>query len=168
MLTKSQKSQQIEEGKKLIKKSSFLIFIDFSGVLTEDVKKLRRALLVIEAKLKVFKKKLLRIALKESGVDFNPEQFDSQVGTIFSDKDISEVASPIYKFSKGIKSKDFKILGGYDLLIKNFIEAETVKQIGQLPSREIMLGRFVGMIVAPLKMFLYVLDQKSKQMVENK
>ena len=43
-----------------------------------------------------------------------------------------------------------------------------VKQIGQLPSREILLGRVVGMLVSPIRMFLYVLDQKSKQTVENK
>lgn len=168
MLTKKQKSEQIEEGKKLIQESKLLTFVDFSGVAMEDLKKLRRALLGVGAKMQVIKKKLLRIAFKESGHDFNPEQFDLQVGTIFSDKDISEIASPVYKFSKGIKNKDFKILGAYDLIAKNFLSGEEVKQIGQLPSREILIGRVVGMIAAPMKMFLYVLDQKSKQTVENK
>ncbi|MBI4993801.1 50S ribosomal protein L10 [Candidatus Wolfebacteria bacterium] len=168
MLTKAQKSQHIEESKKLIKDSKFLTFIDFSGTAVEDIKKLRLALREVGAKMKVFKKKLLRVALKDIGIDFNPEQFDLQLGTIFSDKDISEIAGPVYKFSKGLKDAQFKILGSYDLSAKNFLDAEAVKKIGQLPSREVLLGQLVGMLASPIRMFLYVLDQKSKQTVENK
>lgn len=168
MLTKKQKSQHIEESKKIIQDNKTLIFIDFTGTIVEDMKKLRRILLGIGGKMKIIKKKLLRVAFKESNLDFNPEQFDSQVATILAQKDISELAGPIYKFSKETKNKNFKILGGYNLIEKNFIEAEIVKQIGQLPSREVLLGRVVGMLASPIKMFLYVLDQKSKQTVENK
>ncbi|MBI5306365.1 50S ribosomal protein L10 [Candidatus Wolfebacteria bacterium] len=165
MLTKAQKLEKIEESKKLIKNSQSLVFIDFSGTAVEDIKKLRQVLRGIGAKMKVIKKKLLRVALKDSGIDFNPEQFDLQLGTIFSDKDISEIAGPVYKFSKGLKKVDFKILGSYNLLAKNFLDAENVKKIGQLPSREILLGKLVGMLAAPIRMFLYVLSEKSK-MVE--
>ncbi|KKQ23024.1 MAG: 50S ribosomal protein L10 [Candidatus Wolfebacteria bacterium GW2011_GWC1_37_10] len=166
MLTKQQKTQQIKESKELIKGSKMLIFVDFTGTTVDEIKKLRRALLAIGSKLKVVKKKLLRVALSEDKIDFNPEQFESQIGTIFSSADISEIAGPIYKFSKEAKNKEFKILGGYDLSAKNFIEGEIVKQIGQLPSREILLGQLVGMFAMPIKMFMNVLEQKSKQMVE--
>lgn len=163
MLTKQQKSQQIEESKKVLRESRILAFIDFSGTTVEDMKKLRRSLRSVGAKLKVFKKRLLRIALKDSGFDFNPKQFDSQVGTVFASKDISEIAGLIYKFSKEIKNKDFKILGGYDLAEKNFFDSATVQRIGKLPSREVLLGQLVGMLVAPMRMFLYVLSEKSKR-----
>ncbi|MEK9154760.1 MAG: 50S ribosomal protein L10 [Patescibacteria group bacterium] len=166
MLTKEQKKQQIEEGKKLLKNSKVLLFVDFSGTTVEDLKKLRIALLNFGAKMKVFKKRLLRIILNESGYDFTPEQFDLQAGAIFSPVEISEAAGPIYKFSKETKSKNFKILGAYDLLAKNFCDGDMVKKIGQLPSREVLLAQLAGMLSAPMKMFLYVLDQKSKQTVE--
>ena len=129
-------------------------------------KKLTKLLKSASDLLLVVKKRLLRIALKNKGIDFNPEQFDSQVGAVFADKDISEVAGPVYKFFKEVEKKGFKILGAYDLSVNNFFDAETVKKIGQLPSREILLAQLVGMLSAPMKMFLYVLDQKSKQTVE--
>ncbi|PJA41832.1 50S ribosomal protein L10 [Candidatus Wolfebacteria bacterium CG_4_9_14_3_um_filter_37_9] len=165
MLTKSQKLQQIEESKDMLKQSRILAFVDFSGTTVEDIKKLRRLLSSVGAKLKVFKKKLLRIALKDSGFDFDPEQFDLQVGTVSSQGDISEIAGLIYKFSKEIKNKKFKILGAYDLAEKNLFDAAMVTRIGQLPPREVLLGQLVGMLVAPMRMFLYVLNEKSK-MVE--
>ena len=165
MLTKSQKLQQMEESKDMLKQSRILAFVDFSGTTVEDIKKLRRLLSSVGAKLKVFKKKLLRIALKDSGFDFDPEQFDLQVGTVSSQGDISEIAGLIYKFSKEIKNKKFKILGAYDLAEKNLFDAAMVTRIGQLPPREVLLGQLVGMLVAPMRMFLYVLNEKSK-MVE--
>ena len=65
------------------------------------------------------KKKLLRIALKETGVDFDPERFEAQMGTIFSPLELNDAASPLAKFAK--ENKKFKILGAYDLEKKNFL-----------------------------------------------
>jgi ribosomal protein L10 len=64
-----------------------------------------------------------------------------------------------------LEKKGFKILGAYDLSDKNFIDAETVIKIGKLPTREILLGQLVGVLSAPIRMFMYVLNEKSK-MVE--
>ncbi|MBI2514922.1 50S ribosomal protein L10 [Candidatus Wolfebacteria bacterium] len=160
MLTKLQKSKQIEIGKKLIEESRSLIFVDFGGVSVKNLESLRRKLKEIGAQLKVIKKRLLRIAFEKRNLDFNPEQFELQVGTIFSPKEVYEVAGSISK--SGVK-----ILGGYDLELKSFFDAEKVKFFGNLPSREILLGQLVGMIAAPIKMLMYVLKEKSK-MVDTK
>ncbi|HDH31228.1 MAG TPA: 50S ribosomal protein L10 [Candidatus Wolfebacteria bacterium] len=158
MLTKKQKTEQIEEGQNLFKKSHSLVFIDFSGISVENINALRKVLREVGAKLKVVKKRLMRIIFEKHGIDFNPEQFESQLGTIFADKNISEIAGPVYK-------SKIKILGGYDLLAKDFMDAEKVEFIGKLPSKEVLLGQLVGMFAAPIKMFMRVLSEKSK-MVE--
>lgn len=167
MKTKEQKNKIVEETKKLLDNSQNLFFVDFTGTGVEEMKNLRRTLKTLGAKMKVVKKKLLRIALEKNKADFNPERFDEQLATIFSGTDIPLIASPIYKFFKINENKGFKILGVYDLVDKKFFDDEFIKKIGQLPSREILLAQLVGMLSAPMKMFLYVLDQKSK-MVENK
>ncbi|MEK7658027.1 MAG: 50S ribosomal protein L10 [Patescibacteria group bacterium] len=164
MLTKDQKKKQIEEGKEALRNSRFLVFADFTKTGVEDLKKLRRNLKNVGAAIKVFKKKLLRIAFSESGFDFNPERFESQAAMIFSAQDISEIAGSVYKFSKSLKKDNgFGILGAYDLSSKLFIDAETVKKIGQLPPREILLAQLVGMFSAPLKMFMSVLQERGKK-----
>ncbi len=166
MKTKKQKQTAIEEGKKLLEGNRNMVFVDFTGASVEDLKSLRKTLKEIGAKLKVVKKKLMRILFEKEGIDFNPEQFESQMATIFADKDITEIAGPVYKFAKDKEKKGFKILGAYDLPAKSFIDGETVTKIGKLPSREILLGQLVGMLASPIRMFLYVLNEKSKQMVE--
>jgi len=176
MKTKQQKSKDIQEGEKLFKQSKGLIFIDFTGASVEDLKTLRKVMREIGAKLKVIKKRLLRIIFEQQKIDFNPEQFEAQMGVIFTDKDASDLAAPVYKFFQELSKKGFsakggsaaggKILGAYDLSAKNFIAGETMIKIGQLPSREILLGQLVGVLSAPLRMLAYVLNEKSKQTVD--
>jgi len=163
MLSRKQKGERLKQGEELLENNKSLIFVDITGIGVEDMKFLRRALKVVEAKMKVIKKKLLRIAFEKKKIDFNPEQFDSQLGVVFSEKEISDVAGPVYKFFKSVEKKGFKILGAYNLSEKNFFDAETTVKIGQLPSREVLLGQFVGMLAMPIKMFLYVLSEKSKR-----
>lgn len=163
MLTKEQKSKYIEEGKKLLQENKTVVFADFTGLTVGETTQLRRILKDLGGKMKVIKKKLMRIAFERKGIDFNPEQFESQAAMIFSPADISELAGPVYKFGKDKEKRGFKLLGAYDLSVKNFFDAETVKRIGQLPSREILLGQLVGMLAAPIKMFMYVLNEKSKK-----
>ncbi len=166
MKTKQQKSKQIEEGGKLLKQSKGLIFIDFTGASVGDLTKLRKTMKETDTKLQVVKKKLMRIIFEKENIDFNPEKFESQMGVIFSNEDIETLAAPVYKFAKEVEKRGFKILGAYDLSARNFIEAEMVLKIGKLPSREILLGQLVGVLSAPLKMLMYVLNEKSKQTVE--
>ena len=167
MKTKIQKQESLKEAQKLIDDNSNLVFVDFTGTSVEDIRSLRRVMKEMGAKMRVIKKKILRVALEKKSIDFNPEQFESQLATIFSDKDLSEIAPPVFKFFKEQEKKGFKILGAYNLKEKAFVDEAMTKMIGQLPPREVLLGQFVGMLAAPIRMFLYVLDQKSK-MVESK
>jgi large subunit ribosomal protein L10 len=165
MLTKQQKKQQIEEGENIIKNSKFLIFVDFSKTSVEDLKKLRRTLRDAGAKLKVIKKNLLNIAFKNKNINIDFSNFKLQLGTIFSEKNIAEIAAPVYKFSQETKSKEFQILGGYDLAANNFLDAGFVKMIGQLPPREVLLSQLVGVLQSPISRFLYVLQERGKKVV---
>jgi len=163
MLTREQKVQQVDMAGKLLTESRNLIFIDFTGTGVESLRKLKKVLKEVGARLKVIKKKLLRVAFQKNKFDFNPEQFDSQVGTIFSDKDISEIAGPVYRFSKGAEEKGFKILGAYNLPERKFFGAAIIKEIGQLPAREVLLRQLVGILLAPIKMLMRVLQEQSKK-----
>jgi len=157
MLTKEQKKKVIENETADLKKSRSVVFIDFSGVKTGDLNAFRRTIRLSGGELKVIKKRLLRVAFTEAGLDFTPEIFESQVGTIFSGDEIFAIAQPAYKFASA------KILGGYDIEGKRFVPAEEVIMLGQLPSREILLGQLVGMLSAPIRSFMFVLKERASK-----
>ncbi len=163
--TKQQKIQAVEEGYNDLKNSETVIIADFTGVSVNDLNTFRKSLKEIGAGFRVIKKRLLNIIFKKEELPFEIEKFEGQTGVIFSPKDLIETAGVSYGFSR-IKDS-FKILGGFEVKTKKFIEGAEVKAIGQLPSREILLGQLVGMIASPIRFFLYVLSEKSK-MVEQK
>ena len=115
---------------------------------------------------RVVKKRLLKFVFEKEGIVFDPHAFEGQIGIVFSPKDIPETSSIVYTFAKQ-EPNSFKILGSFNIKEKIFITGADVIRSGKLPSREILLAQLIGMLSAPIKMLLYVLDQKSK-MVESK
>lgn len=107
--------------------------------------------------MQVIKKKLLSIIFERTGLNFNPEDFETQVATVFSPMAIYDIA-PFFA-----KSETIKILGGFDLVNKQFIPAETVIAFSKLPSREVLLGQLVATMVSPIRAFLYILSERSKK-----
>jgi large subunit ribosomal protein L10 len=166
MKTKLQKSKELEQGKQLLAESKNVVFADFSGVSIELLKRLKKELKKSDAAFRVIKKRLLRIAFKEKGIDFDPAAYEAQVGSMFIPKELSDgAAASIYKFSRELakEKKDFKILGAYDLAAKKALTAEEFIMIAKLPSREVLLGQLLGMLTVPLRQFMFVVDQLSKK-----
>lgn len=166
MLTKSQKSNLIDQSSKNLQASKAAVFAEFNGVLTEDFKRLRRELKKVGADLKIVKKRLLNIALQKSGIAFEPASAKTQLGTIFSKEELTNLAGLVYKFSKDIiKSKkgQFTVLGAYDAGEKRLVDANEFKAIATLPPREVLLAQIAMMLTMPLKQMMNILEQKSKQ-----
>lgn len=161
MITKQKKIQLIEEGSKELDNAKVLLFADFAGSKVEELKELRRALKAAGAKFQVLKKRLLKIALQNKGIDFDPLKFEGQVGTIFSSGEISEIVQPAYKFSKD--HPNFKLVGGLNIETKEEMPFETIRMIGSLPAREILLAQLMGALTAPLRGLMYILQERSKQ-----
>ena len=171
MKSKAQKQEELNAARILLEKSKALVFTDFTRVSAEDIRKFRRDLVKANAHFLVIKKRLLGILMKEKGMDANLSQFKTSVGTIFAEGDIEKIAGPAFTFFSKLEvpeggAKDMwtkHVLGGYDLVKNEPIEGMQVVYIGKLPPREVVLGQLLGILVAPIRAFLYVLDQKSKQ-----
>jgi large subunit ribosomal protein L10 len=170
MKTKVQKKEELAEAKKLLEKSSALIFADFTKVAAEDLRRFRRELTQSGAKFLVIKKRLLGLLLKEKGIETDLKQFKTSIGTVFAEG-LEGGAAAAFKFFKGLEVPEGQpkdvwtkhLVGGYDVLAKTPVEAAQVLFIGNLPPREVLLAQLLGMLAAPIRSFLYVLDQKSKQ-----
>ena len=91
----------------------------------------------------------------------DPTSMDGQVAAVFAKGDISDIAGPLYEFSKDHET--FEILGGVDIEKKSELPREFIIQIGNLPPREVLLASVVGSMAAPLRGLMYVLSEKAKK-----
>jgi large subunit ribosomal protein L10 len=167
MKTKLQKQEQIKKGETLAEKSAGVILLDFAKVNTADLRNLRRDLTKDGSKLFIMKKRLLGIMLTKKGAEFKGADFKTSVGAVFA-ANLEAASSAVYKFFKGLekekKIEGKKILGAYDFARSNaFMPQAEIEFMGSLPPREVLLGQLLGMIAAPIRSLLYVLDQKAKQ-----
>ncbi len=163
MKTKAQKQEAVKLATELTQKSQSLAFVDFSALSAEDLRMLRRAVAAAGGKMAVIKKRLLNVMFKQQGIDMDMKSTKVSVGTVFAPAGIDSVAGPLFRFFKEKGGQTEKLLGGYDLVAKAPISKEMVAAIGQLPPREVLLGQLFGTIAGPIRSFLYLLDQKSKQ-----
>lgn len=168
MKTKIQKTEELKRAEELLGKSKFLAFAEFSGVSAEDVRKLRRSAKEAGASILMLKKRLLAIALKNKGVDFDTKGLKTSIGTVFAD-DVEKSTGAVYKFFANLgETKDEKaanikkILGGYDLATMSPLDASRVIAIGQLPPRDVLMAQLMGMFVAPLRTFMYMVNEIAK------
>lgn len=165
MLTKAQKKDHIAKSSDLVKGSRALVFADFTGAPTREVNRLKNELKKAGATYKVFKKRLLKIALKESGIETDALSAKAQVATVFAKEDLTSVAGPIAKFAKELAKLKivYKVLGAYDREGNRAIPVSEFDVIAKLPSREVLLGQVVGTMAGPLRKFMVALQEIAKK-----
>ena len=166
MKTKAQKQVELDKARELLLKSEAVLLVDFSKVKTADLRNLRKELKGAANPFLVIKKRLLGLLLKEKGMELQGGDFKVPTGAVFASS-LEAAAGSVYRFFAGLekekKIEGVKILGGFDIKTKEFVPAERIVFIGGLPPREALLGQLLYMLAAPIRSFLYVLDQKSKQ-----
>jgi large subunit ribosomal protein L10 len=165
MLTKTQKKEHVAKSTTSLKNSKSVVFADFSGVPTKDINQLKSELRKAGASLKVVKKRLLNIALKEAGIAFDPLQFKAPVAAVFAPAELTSVAGPIYKFSRDLAKRkiEFKVVGAFDRDSNAVLSTQEFTIIAKLPSREVLLAQVVGAMSGPLRAFMYIVSELSKR-----
>jgi len=160
-LNKVQKKKIINDLKEIIDKQKIFFFVDLKGLKVKDLSNLKKRLKKVDSQLKVSKKTLLKIGLKEKGIDLDIKKLEGEIASIFGFKDEILPAKITYQFS--LENKNIKILGGY--FSGKVMGAEEIITLAQLPTKEELLGRLVGSILAPVSNFVYILNYNIKGLV---
>jgi len=153
-ITKQHKKQIIDDFEEKIKRSKSIVFTNFFGVGANDINNLRNKFKEQDSEYLVAKKTLMEKAFINAGIDgVNPRSFKGEVAAIFGYADEVSPAKIVYDFAK--KHEQMEFVGG--VLEKQFINADKVKALAQLPTREVLYAQIVGSIKAPITGFVNVL-----------
>jgi large subunit ribosomal protein L10 len=161
MLTRSQKEEVVKDLTEKIKASKSIVFADYSGVKTNDINELKSRLKKEGTNLRVIKKKLVDLSLKNAKIEVDIKSLPGQLAITISDNDEVAPARVLSKFAK--ENENLKILGGV-LGIKG-MNAKEVDDLAKLPSKEEMLAKLVGTLNAPLTGLVNVLSGNTRGLV---
>ena len=161
-LNKAQKKKIIDDLKEKVEKQKILFFVDLKGLKVKDLSNLKKRLKKVDSQLKVSKKTLLDLALKEKKIGLDVKKLEGEVAVIFGFKDEILPAKTAYQFS--LENKNLKIIGGY--FAGKFVETEEMIAFSQLPTKNELLARLVGSVSAPISNFVQVLNANIKGLLQ--
>ncbi len=156
-ITKEKKKEVVEELCGYIAKQDGLFFLNFKGIKGNDSREIRKNLKEVGAKMIIARKTLVKIAFEKEGIDFDPLTLDGEASFVFSFEDGVTTAKVLEKFRKEEK---ISILGG--IYEGKTLSAQEVEMLAKLPTREELLSKLVGTMVAPISGFLQVLQGNTK------
>lgn len=163
MAISRQKKEEIIQGlEEKFSRYTSAVFVDYSGLSVGDIHNIRKGLREEGVDMKVAKKTLLDLAMKKLKIDVDVSSLSGQIGVIFGYKDEVAPARLIGKFSKEFEA--LNIIGG--IMDGAFVVSDKIMELAAIPSREILLGKMVGSIQAPVSGFVNVIQGSTRGLIQ--
>ncbi len=134
--------------------SSFLFVADYTGLKVSQFAELRNRLYGVGSRCHVVKNTFLRRAVSDAGL---PElsELQGQTAIVIGDKDVAATAKVLKTFTAEFKKATVRT-GIVDRLL---VSPEQIQVIADLPSREVLLATFLGVLQAPASKLVRVLNE---------
>ena len=116
--------------------------VDYRGLTVKELEGLRAQVREAGAFLKVYKNTVMRIALKELDEVNMDSILEGPSAFIFCNGDVAAAAKAVTEFAK--ENKNLEVKGG--MMDNTFVNAEEIKAIASLPSKEVLLAQIAGAI----------------------
>ena len=168
-MARPDKAAAVEELKEAFTSSNATVLTEYRGLTVKSLKNLRRAL-GDDATYAIAKNTLTQIAAKEAGIEGLDEQLTGPTAIAFIRGDVATVAKGLRDFAKA--NPLLVIKGG--VMDGRVLDAEGVKKLADLESREVLLAKLAGamngnlakaagLFAAPLSQAARVLAALSEQ-----
>lgn len=149
-----QKEEEVRQLAERIKNAGSVLLVDYRGITVSDVTELRKQVRKTGGEYCVIKNNITRRALKECGIDSLEDALVGPTAVIITKEEYLSALKVIYKYSK---DKDFyKIKGG--VLEGKAISAEELTVLASLPSREELIAKLAGCLLANVSKLAATLD----------
>ncbi len=136
--------------------SPYLIVIDYTGLTVRQFTELRNRLDAGGAHCTVAKNSYMRKVLAEAGLPDIGADLVGQMAYVMGDKEVFAAAKVIKNFEKEFKKPEMKI----GILGDSVLDADKLKAIADIPSREAVLSQLLGTILEPASRIARVIKNK--------
>ena len=145
-MNRDQKAAVIEQVASQIQESEAIFAVDYRGISVPQAAELRTKLRDVDASFRVVKNTLTERAADKAGAEGLKELLEGPTAMTFVRGDAASAAKALRDFRRATQLLEFK--GGW--MNGAALSPEEIDSIAQLPSREVLYGRLVGMVASPL------------------
>lgn len=150
-----EKQAIIDEIKDKFERAESAVVIDYMGITVAQADAMRKKLREANVDYTVYKNTLVKRAI--DGTDYAPmaEVLEGPSALAFSYDDATAPARVLNDAIKEFKKMEFK--GGF--VEGEYYDKEAIAQIASIPSREVLISKFMGSIQSPISSFARVVKQ---------
>ena len=144
----------VEEIKKKISESKIIVFVDYKGINVAQDTELRAAARKAGADYKVYKNRLLALALKDLGIEGMDTYLNGTTAVAFGYND--EISAPkiMNDFAKKVETFNIKV----GILDNKIIDDAEVIKLASIPSREVLIATLLRTLNNPVASLARALD----------
>lgn len=160
-MNREQKKSEVESLKANFVKAQLAILADYKGLKANEFNSLRQKMRAGNASTKVVKNRLAKLALKGTSLEVLEAQFKGTTVLALADTDPVSPAKVLVDFAKENEKLIFKAAA----MNGKIISKAEVEALAKLPSREEMIAKLIGSMLAPARNWVSVLAQIPRQLV---
>ncbi|MFS3127148.1 50S ribosomal protein L10 [Nocardioides sp. Bht2] len=157
-MARPDKAAAVAEVVEAFNNAAGAVLTEYRGLTVAELQQLRRSL-GENANYAVVKNTLAQIAAKEAGIEGFDELLTGPTAIAFIEGDVVEAAKGLRDFAKA--NPALVIKGG--VLDGNFLDASEIAKLADLESREVLLGKLAGALLASLSQAVYLLNAPISQ-----
>ena len=140
-MSKAERQSEVEVLTEKLKGSATLYVTDFSGLTVERMTDFRRRLRAVGARYVVVKNTLVQRALDAGDITaLDRKLFKGPIGVVLAGNDPLPAAKVLGEFARQHEKPAVRA----GLVDGKQVEPAYIKRLGELPSRDVLLGQFAG------------------------
>lgn len=153
------KQPVIQEISGQVEGAQSVVVVDYRGLTVAQDTQLRKELREAGVAYKVYKNTLMNFAFKGTEFEALAPVLEGPSAIAISKEDATAPARIIAKFAKTAPALEIKA----GVVEGDFYDAEGMKAISAIPSRQELLSKFLGSIQSPIANFARVINQIAEQ-----
>ena len=156
------KAPVVEEIKANLEGAKSVVLVDYLGLTVEQDTNLRRAAREASLIYKVYKNTMVKRAIEGTEFADIAKDLEGPTAVAISKEDATAPARVVANFAKTAPKLEMKS----GIVEGTYYDAEGIKAISQIPSREELLSRLLGSLQSPITNLARVINQVAEQKAE--
>lgn len=152
----------VEEIAGALKDAKAAVLVDYRGLTVEQDTQLRKQLREAGIVYKVYKNTLVNLAIKGTEFEALASHLEGPTAIAISTEDATAPARILFEFAKKAEALELKA----GVVDGTYYDEAGIQVIATIPSKEVLLSKFLGSIQSPITNFARVIKQIAEKQEE--
>lgn len=161
-ISREKKESMVADYVDKMSRSQAMILANYRGLTVTNLTELRQRLREQNGGFHVVKNSLFALALQQSGVEVPPGRLEGPIAVGFSFGDSSHLAKALLDYAR--ETQILEVRGA--ILSGQFVTAEQVRALADLPPREVLLARLLGTVQAPMSTLVSTITAPMRELAQ--